>query len=58
MLFSQYRSCDNTQESIFFQKLDIFMLARGLSNEHSKSLNLLGIVTWSVLGKQNWHAKN
>ena len=35
----------------FLSKLDIFMLARGLSNEHDKGLNLLGIVSWSVLGK-------
>ena len=31
----------------------IFMLTRSLFNEPDKGSNLLGIVTWSVLGKQN-----
>ena len=53
-LFSQYRSCNYTLESIFLSKLDIFMLAPILFNEHNKGSNLLGIVTWSVQGKQNW----
>ena len=33
------------------------MLARSRFNEHNKSSNLLGIVTWPVLGKQNRQAK-
>ena len=37
----------------WLSKLDIFMLARSLSNEHDKGSNLLGIVTWYVLRKQN-----
>jgi len=35
----------------------MFALWRSLFNEHNKSSNLLGIVTWSVLGKQNRQAK-
>ena len=33
------------------------MIARSLFNEHGKSSNFLGILTWSVLGKQNRQAK-
>ena len=39
-------------------KLDIFMLAHSLLNEHDEGSEFLGIVTWSVLGKQNRQAKN
>ena len=35
------RSCEDTQESIFFQKLGILMLARSLFNEHDKGSNML-----------------
>ena len=55
VLFSQYGSCDDTQESIFL--LDVFMLARSFFNEHDKGSYLLGTVTWSVLGTQNRQAK-
>ena len=41
----------------FLSKLDIFMVARSLLNEHHKDSNLLGIVTWPALGKQNRQAK-
>ena len=41
----------------FLSKFHIFMLARSLFNEHNKSSNLLGIVAWSALGKQNRQAK-
>ena len=40
----------------FLSRLDIFMLARGVFNEHNKRLNFLGIVTWSALEKQNRQA--
>ena len=33
------------------------MPVRSLFNEHDKGSNLLGIATWSVLGKQNQQAK-
>ena len=33
------------------------MLARSLLNEYDKGSNPLGIVTWSVLGKQNEQVK-
>ena len=36
---------------------NIFMLACSLFNEQDKGSNLLSIVTWSVLGKQNVQAK-
>jgi len=45
ILFSQYRSCDDTQESIFFQSWR-FWGSHSLFNEHDKGSNLLGIV-WS-----------
>jgi len=41
----------------FLSNLDIFMLARDLFKEHNKSSNPLGIVTLSILGKQNRQAK-
>ena len=41
----------------FLSKFHILMLARSLFNEHNKSSNLLGIVAWSALGKQNRQAK-
>ena len=60
ILFSQYRSCDDTQEIwsfVLFIKKRIFMLACTLFNEEDKGSNLLSIITWSVLGKQNVQAK-
>ena len=42
---------------IFLPKLDIFMLARSLFNEHDKCSNLVDIITWSILEKQNWQSK-
>ena len=60
ILFSQYRSCDDTQEIwsfVLFIKKSIFMLACTLFNEQDKGSNLLSIITWSVLGKQNVQAK-
>ena len=44
ILFSQYRSCDNSLEAWSF-------------NEQNKRPNLLSIITWSVLGKQNVQAE-
>ena len=49
ILFSQYRSCDNTQE--------VCMPACTLFNEQNKGPSLLSIITWSVLGKQNVQAE-
>ena len=60
ILFSQYRSCDNTQEIwsfVLFIKKSIFMLAFILYNEQDKGSNPLSIITWSVLGKQNVQEK-
>ena len=60
ILFSQYRSCDDTQEIwsfVLFIKKSIFKLAFILFNEQDKWSNLLSIITWSVLGKQNVQAK-
>ena len=60
ILFSQYRSCDDTKEIwsfVLFIKKSIFMLACTLFNEQDKGSNLLSIITWSVLGKQNVQAK-
>ena len=60
ILFSQYRLCDDTQEIwsfVLFIKKRIFMLACTLFNEEDKGSNLLSIITWSVLGKQNVQAK-
>ena len=60
ILFSQYRSCDDTQEIwsfVLFIKKRMFMLACTLFNEQDKGSNLLSIITWSVLGKQNVQAK-
>ena len=56
ILFSKYRSCDDTQESIF-SKLDIFMVAHSPFNEHYKGSNLLGSIVCSLLGKQNGQTK-
>lgn len=42
---------------IFLPKLDIFMLAGSLFNEHDKCSNLVDIITWSILEKQNWQSK-
>ena len=53
ILFSQYRSYDDTPESFFFQSwAGIFMLTSSLFDEHDKGSNLLGIVKWSVLEKK------
>ena len=41
----------------FLSKLDIFMFAHSLPNKQDKDSNLLGIVTWPALGKQNGQAK-
>ena len=58
ILCSQYRSCDHTLGSIFFQSWTFSRLhAWSLFNEHDKGLNLLGIVTWPALGIQNRQAK-
>ena len=65
ILFSQHRSCANTQEALsflffFFIKksaCNIFMLACALFNEQNKGPILLSISTWFVLGKQNVQAK-
>ena len=60
ILFSHYRSCGDTQEIwsfVLFVKKRIFMLACTLFNEQDKGSNLLSIITWSVLGKQNVQAK-
>ena len=60
ILFSQYRSCDDTQEIwsfVLFIKKSIFILAFILFNEQDKGSSLLSIITWSVLGKQNVQAK-
>ena len=60
ILFSQYRSCDDTQEIwsfVLFIKNSIFKLAFILFNEQDKGSNLPSIITWSVLGKQNVQAK-
>ena len=60
ILFYQYRSCDDTHEMWFFVlfiKKSIFMLACTLFNEQDKESNLLSIITWSVLEKQNVQAK-
>ena len=60
ILFSQYRSWDDTQEIwsfVLFIKKSIFMLAFTLFNGQDKGSNLLSIIAWSVLGKQNIQAK-
>ena len=60
ILFSRYRSCDDTQEIwsfVLFIKKSIFMLAFILHNEQDKGSNLLSIITWPVLGEQNVQAK-
>ena len=60
ILFSQYRSCDDTQEIwsfVLFTKASMNMSACTLFNEQVKGSNRLSIITWSVLGKQNVQAK-
>ena len=60
ILFSQYRSCDDTQEIwsfVLFIKASMNMSTCTLFNEQDKGSNLLSIITWSVLGKQNVQAK-
>ena len=60
ILFSQYRSCDDTREIwsfVLFIKKSVFMLAFILYNEQDKGSIPLSIITWSVLGKQNVQAK-
>ena len=63
ILFSQYRSCDNTQEVrsfiLFIKKVHASMniSACTLFNEQNKGPELLSIITWSVLGEQNVQAK-
>ena len=60
ILFSQYRSCDDTQEIwsfVLFIKKNKCKLEYALFNEQDKGSNLLTIITWSVLGKQNVQAK-
>ena len=60
ILFSQYRSCDDTQEIwsfVLFITARMNMSACTLFNEQDKGSNLLSIITWSVLGKQNVQAK-
>ena len=60
ILFSQYRPCDDTQEIwsfVFFIKKSACKHEYSLFNEQDKGSNLLSIITWSVLGKQNVQAK-
>ena len=63
ILFSQYKSCNNTQEDWFvFCSLkrthaSMNMSACPLFNEQNKGPILLSISTWFVLGKQNVQAK-
>ena len=40
-----------TQGEYFLSKLDIFMIAHSLFNEHNKGSNLTGIIAWSALAK-------
>jgi len=61
ILFSQYKSPDNTQEDSFFvlltkQNARKHVYACAHFNEQNKEPNLLGIITWSVSGKQNVQA--
>ena len=44
-IFSQYRSCDDTQESIFFQSWTFSYSHVAFFNEQNKSSYLLGVVT-------------
>ena len=60
ILFSQYRSCDDTQEIwsfVLLIKKSAYKHEYSLFNEQDKGSNLLSIITWSVLGKQNVQAK-
>ena len=60
ILFSQYRSCDDTQgiwSFVLFIKKNKCKHEYALFNEQDKGSNLLSIITWSVLGKQNVQAK-
>ena len=60
ILFSQYRSCDDTQEIwsfVSFIKVSMTMSACTLFNEQDKGSIPLSIITWSVLRKQNVQAK-
>ena len=60
MLFSQYRSCDDTQEIwsfVLFIKKSACRHTHACFNEQDKWSNLLSIITWSVMGKQNGQAK-
>ena len=56
ILFSQYRSCDNTPE-IWPFVLFIKKSACTLFNEQNTGPILLSIISWFVLGKQNVQAK-
>ena len=59
-LFSHYRSCDDTEEIwsfVLFIKKSACRHIHACFNEQDKGSNLLGIITWSVLGKQNVQAK-
>ena len=60
ILFSQYRSCDDTREIwsfVLFIKKSAYRHIHACFNEQDKESNLLSIITWSVLGKQNVQAK-
>ena len=60
ILFCQYRSWDDTQEIwsfVLFIRKSAYKHEYALFNEQDKGSNLLSIITWSVLGKQNVQAK-
>ena len=57
ILFSPIQIMWRHTGEYFLSKLEILRLAHSFFNEHDKGSNLLGIVTWSVLGKQNRQAK-
>ena len=52
ILFSQYRSCDHTQEIWSF-----VLFIKKSTGKQDKGSNLLSMITWSVLGKQNVQVK-
>ena len=54
--FPQYRSYDDTQESIFFQSWTFSCSHVVFLMNTTKDQNLQGFVTRSVLGKQNRQA--
>ena len=60
ILFSQYRSRDDTQKTwslALFIKKSACRHIHVCFNEQDKGSNLLSIITWSVLGRQNVQAK-